>query len=210
MLRVELSTTAWSCATMATGLSPVDEALPCDMGSDWLKALEIRGPTAFLAFIAAALVVAGHKLRILSLDALPAWAAAVASVAAILFGVLSIPWLVHLAGAPFRRLRTANRRDAQIRQSLSTLTADEMAVLWSMVRDHERTTAAPAVYSFSHVGHHGLMGRDLLVHEAFVGASEVMRIPDDVWSVIKDAPAAEILERLPVEYLTNVPGLDRI
>jgi hypothetical protein len=158
------------------------------MGADWLKALEIRGPTAFLAFIAATLVSLGHAHSIASLGALPEWIAAAINVVAVLFAVLSIPWLLSLAMKPFQAAKRRSSRRSAIVTQLNAMLYEEAEVFWEMVAESRRNTFANMSFLRASLPHSGLVDRGLLRIIARIGDGASLWIPDDVWEVATEDP----------------------
>lgn len=169
------------------------------MGSGWLKALEIRGPTAFLGFLAAALVSAGYHYSWLSFGGMPSWAAAATNVFAVLLAVLSMPWLGHLAAKPFRAWRRNRQHRASLLLHMQTLAREEALVFWQMVANGQRSVRGAVGGIHGHPGLEGLLARGLLTVVSQVGPTSVLVMPDQVWRAVsqqRDA-AKDVLASLP-------------
>lgn len=181
-----------------------------DVGSGWLKALELRGPTAFLAFVAAALVSVGHERSWMSLAELPAWSAAAANLCAILFGVLSLPWLLGLVGWPYRRVVDARRRNRRIVEALQSLSSEEAYVLFHMIADGRRDDFGNITGLYADASRQGLVNRGLLVPRAAVGSVHSLWIPDHVWKVVRGQDVGEQLRELEASAAKQGVSLPRV
>ena len=106
---------------------------------DFAKLLDLTGPKALAIFIACvAIKIASIKGWIVLSD-IHSSAAAVTDVVAIVSGALALIWMIEFAVNWIRGRGVRRRRRRQIREYLSSLSAEEEGLLRGMLADNEQS-----------------------------------------------------------------------
>ena len=169
---------------------------------------QLRGYPAFLVFVATGLISLGSANSWLALDALPSWLAATFTIFAVIFGVISLPWLFKALSEPYR---CYERRREQVRladDAIESLTAQEAMIFWSMVAERRRHVFAQVEASGMDPAIQGLINRGLLQPQSPVGQGWTLRMAPHVHNMVADELdyAEAAVERLTVLFQQGEPN----
>jgi len=153
-----------------------------DLG--WIsKLIDLRGSKAFVLFVASAGVSVGYREKLGELGNLPETWILVANIAALVFGAMTLLWIVELLFGPVIRAWRRRKNEMQIRGLLSSLGDEERLLLTRMREANQQSVSRPITDAVAS----RLKQKGLLLPGAGVGhmMEWPFTIPSDVWKVVQ-------------------------
>ena len=148
-----------------------------------LKLIDLRGSKAFVLFVACVGVSVGSALKIGQLGKIPDQWVYGANIGALVFGAMTIVWLVGLAVDPLVKAWRRRRSEASIRELLDSLGGEERELLMLMRQANQqsitRAITDPVALRLKQKG--------LLLPGGGVGhmMEWPFAVPMDVWRVLR-------------------------